>query len=119
MSSHPLPACGRALASLALAAAALFASGCVKAPSAQPDARLDVAATALIGPYQPGDNIAFRLTVTNVGTQDATNVTITSTLGADVHERSLICSPLGLSAWHAGNEDCHDSVYLLKLAKGA
>ena len=115
MFRHP----SNALLALVVAAASLLATGCTKPLPDQPDARLAVAATALVGPYQPGDNIAFRLTVTNVGNADVTRVSINSTLGADVYERSVTCSPLGLSATHAGDEECHDSVYILNLAKGA
>ncbi len=105
---HPLLACARALSTLVVIAVSLLASGCIKAPPNQPDAQLAIGANALIGPYQPGDNIAFRVMVTNLGNRDASNVGITSTLGANVHERSVICSPLGLSAAHAGDAECAD-----------
>ena len=96
MFRHSSPARVRALPTLVVAA--LLASGCTKAPPDQPDAKLAIAATPLVGSYQPGDDVSFRVTVSNVGTQDVTRVSVTTTLGANVHERSVACSALGQSA---------------------
>ena len=119
MFCHPSLARVRALPTLVVATAALLASGCTKAPPDQPDAKLTIAATPLVGSYQPGDDVSFRVTVSNIGTQDVTRVSVTTTLGANVHERSVACSPLGQSADSNVPATCFDSVYLAGLAKGA
>lgn len=52
MFRHPSLARVRALPTLVVvAAAALLASGCTKAPPDQPDAKLAIAATPLVGSY--------------------------------------------------------------------
>ena len=109
----------RALSALALSALALLASGCQKGPPNQPNAHMGIAATALVGPYQPGDRITFRVTVSNLGTEDVASVNVVSTLGSHVYVRQVTCSPLGKAAYSAGDAGCYPSVALAKLAKGA
>lgn len=109
----------RARVTLGLAGALLLvAAGCVKAPPAQPDAKLSITATQPAGTYQPGDDVRFKVTVTNAGSKDISYVTIGAYLGAYMRERSISCSPLGPSATQSGDEPCSNYLYLQRLAKG-
>jgi hypothetical protein len=109
----------RALSALTLTAGVLFAAGCVQPLPNQPDARLTVTATQPSGTYQPGDDIAFHVTVTNAGSKDVTLLAIQTTLDAKVRERSVSCSGLGPSAAFLGTAECGGFIYMQRLAAGA
>lgn len=109
----------RARLTLAVAAAALFLAGCTKALPDQSDARLTVTATQPSGTYEPGDDVAFRVTVTNAGSQDVGLLSIGSTLSSGLSMRSMTCSPLGQSAASGGDATCDEFIYMKTLARGA
>ena len=110
-------------ARLLLAAGAAFmllAAGCTKPLPDQSDAKLTVTATQPSGTYAPGDDVAFRVTVTNAGTRDVGLLSISSTLATGLDQRSLVCSPLGLEADTTGTTaPCDGFIYLRSLAAGA
>lgn len=110
---------GGALAALVAVAASLIATGCVKPLPDQSGARLTIASTQPTGTYSPGEDVAFRVTVTNAGSSDVSRLSIATTLAAGLNERSLTCSPLGPSAATTGTATCDDFIYMLTLAKGA
>lgn len=108
----------RPLIASALSACALLAAACTPALPDQSDARITVTASQPAGPYQPGDDIAFRVTVTNAGSRDVTLLSIDTTLDAQVTEKSLSCTGSGPSAVGPTYPDCADFVYLQGLAAG-
>lgn len=118
MFRQPFLARGHALAAL-VAAASLIATGCTKGLPDQSGAKLTVTATQPTGTFSPGDDVAFRITVTNAGSSDVSHLSIGTTLAAGLNERSLTCSPLGASAATPGPATCSEFMYLLTLAKGA
>jgi len=111
----------RALYTLAaIAAAAWPLAGCQKAGPPQTGAKLTITATQPTGTYQPGDDVQFRVTITNAGTQDVRDVLIDVALSPYLRERRLQCSPLGPSAPATGRTaTCNDHIGLQSLAKGA
>jgi len=109
----------RALTALVVTACILLGSGCTPGMPNQPGAKLAITATQPSGTYQPGDDIAFRVTVTNTGTSDVTSLSISTTLDAKVSERSLTCTGLGLSATGPGDASCQDFIFMQRLAAGA
>jgi hypothetical protein len=119
MNSVQPRAYAHALFALACASFALLLGGCTPGMPDQSDARLTVTTTQPTGTYQPGDDIAYRFTVTNAGPRDVGHLSIETRLDANVREKSLTCSPLGASAAFAGDADCSPFIYMLKLAKGA
>ena len=119
MFHRPLLARARALPALALAcAASLLASGCVKPIPDQPNAKLAIAATPLVGPYAPGDTLSFRLTVSNIGDQDVARISIDTTLDPNVNQRSIACNAVVTAPVAGTPQSCYDSVYLQSLPKG-
>ena len=108
-----------ALLALAFTACALLASGCTKPFPDQSDAKLSVASTQPSGSYQPGDDVAFHVTITNTGKKDVGHVVIQTTLDNDLRQKSLACTGLGASAAVVGPADCTGYIYMLNLAAGA
>ena len=108
--------------SFALAAGAAFvllAAGCTRPLPDQSNAKLTVTATQPSGTYAPGDDVTFRVTITNAGNSDVDLLSITSALAAGLDQRSLVCSPLGAAADFPGDAPCDGFIYLKSLAKGA
>lgn len=102
------------------AAFMLLAAGCTKPLPDQSDARLTVTATQPSGTYAPGDDVTFRVTVTNAGTRDVSLLSISSKLATGLDQRSLVCSPLGPAADSNGSPAfCSEFIYMKSLAKGA
>ena len=108
----------RALFALALTAGALSMAGCTPELPNQSDAHVTVTATQPGGTYQPGDDIAFRVTVTNAGSKDVSLLSIATKLDANLSERSLTCTGNGPSAAGPTYSTCSDFVYLQGLAAG-
>ena len=116
---HSLARTRARLALGAVVALASLATGCVKPLPDQSGAKLTITATQPTGTYQPGDDVTFRVTVTNAGTQDVSLLEISSTLATGLLQRSLACSPLGAAASTTGDAPCSTFIYLKTLAAGA
>lgn len=109
----------RALSTLAALLAAASMAACVKGPPDQSDAKVTVQASQPTGTYSPGDDVPVRFTVTNEGGEDASNISIVTTLDAHVHLKSATCSPLGVPPQVPASQTCFTYIYPARIAKGA